>query len=80
MEHIVHKNVILKNYIGKLKYKKEKMISILELIDKYICRIEENICDVKCSDTANEEEYRNKYLVKEIEEFLKELEGNRNEN
>lgn len=80
MDRILHKNDILKDYIGKLKYKKEKFINVIELIDKYIYRIEENISDVKCSDTSMEEEYRNKYLVKEIDEFLKELEGKNNEN
>lgn len=69
----------LKLYLGKLKYQKQKMIFIIDLIEEYIYRIEENISQVKCADTAEAEEYKNKDLVMEVEELLKELKGDSNE-
>ena len=76
---MLHRNDKLKLYLGQLKYQKQKMIFIIELIEKYIYRIEENISEVKRADTAQEEEYKNKDLVMEVEELLKELKGGSNE-
>lgn len=70
----LHKNDKLKIYLGKIKYQKEKAIFIIELIDKYIYRIEENICKEKNIETYEAEEYKNKDLLIEVEELLKELE------
>lgn len=75
----MNRNDKLKFYLGKLKYQQQKMIFKIELINKYIDRIEENISDVKRSETAYEEEYKNKDLLTEIEELLKELKGDPNE-
>lgn len=69
----MNKEDILKDYLGQLKYQKSKMLIYIKLIDSYIFRIEENTSEVKCSDTAMEEEYKNKDLKREVEELLKEL-------
>lgn len=70
---MLNKNDKLKLYLGQLKYQKEKRISILDLIEKYIYRIEENISEIKSVEDYKEEEYKNKDLVMEVEELLKEL-------
>lgn len=75
----LHRNDRLKLYLGQLKYQKEKMLFAINLIDKYVCRIEENISEIKCAETCKEEEYKNKDLVIEVEEFIKELSGGSNE-
>lgn len=64
---------VLKLYLGKLKYQKNKMIYAINLIDDYISRIEINTSEIKCEDTYRDEEYRNKDLKKEVEELLKDL-------
>ena len=69
----MNKEDILRDYLGQLKYQKSKMLIFIELINSYIYRIEENTAKVKCSDTAMEEEYKNKDLKREVEELLKEL-------
>lgn len=69
----------LKRMLGELKYQKEKAIAMLELIEKYINRIEENIASEKSLDDAMVEEYRNKDLVGEVKELLKELKGDKDE-
>lgn len=70
---MLNKNDKLKLYLGQLKYQKEKRIAILDLIEKYIYRIEENISEIKSLEDYKEEEYKNKDLVMEVEELLKEL-------
>ena len=75
----MNRNDKLKLYLGKLKYQQQKMKFKIELINQYIDRIEENIADVKCSETAYGEEYKNKDLLTEIEELLKEIKGGSNE-
>lgn len=64
---------VLKLYLGKLKYKKNKMIYVINLIDDYISRIEINTSEVKCEDTYRDEEYKNKDLKREVEELLRDL-------
>ena len=64
---------VLKLYLGKLKYQKNKRIYVLNLIDDYISRIETNISEIKCEETYRDEEYRNKDLKREVEELLREL-------
>lgn len=64
---------VLKLYLGKLKYKKNKMIYVINLIDAYISRIETNTSEVKCEDTYRDEEYKNKDLKREVEELLRDL-------
>lgn len=71
----LNKTEKLKLYSGKLKYQKQKMIFVIETIDKYIDRIEENTATVKCSEFAYDEEYKNKDLLTEVEELFKELTG-----
>lgn len=63
----------LKLYLGQLKFQKQKRISILDFIEKYIYRIEENLSEIKSLEDYKEEEYKNKDLVMEVEELLKEL-------
>ena len=63
--------------LGELKYQQQKSMMVIDLIDKYIHRIEENIADNKCLDDAMEEEYRNKDLIGEVNELLKELKGDK---
>ncbi|MBR6689732.1 MAG: hypothetical protein IKL65_00175 [Bacilli bacterium] len=70
---MLNKNDKLKLYLGQLKYQKEKRINIIDLIEKYIYRIEENISEIKCVEGFKDEEYKNKDLVMEVEELLKEL-------
>ena len=70
---MLNKNDKLKFYLGQLKYRKEKRINIIDLIEKYIYRIEENISEIKCVEDYKDEEYKNKDLVMEVEELLKEL-------
>ena len=69
----------LKRMLGELKYQQQKAIAMLELIEKYINRIEENIASEKSLDDAMVEEYRNKDLVGEVKELLKELKGDKDE-
>lgn len=69
----------LKCMLGELKYQQQKVIAMLELIEKYINRIEENIASEKSLDDAMVEEYRNKDLVGEVKELLKELKGDKDE-
>lgn len=69
----MNKRDILKDYLGQLKYQQSKMLLFVDLIDRYIRRIEENISDVKCEDTYRDEEYKNKDLIREVQELLKEL-------
>ena len=69
----MNKREILKDYLGQLKYQQSKMLNFVDLIDRYISRIEENISDVKCEDTYRDEEHKNKDLKREVEELLKEL-------
>ena len=64
---------VLKLYLGKLKYQKNKMIYAINLIDDYISRIEVNTSEIKCEDTYREEEYKNKDLKREVEELLRDL-------
>ena len=69
----------LKRMLGELKYQQQKAIAMLELIEKYINRIEENRASEKSLDDAMVEEYRNKDLVGEVKELLKELKGDKDE-
>lgn len=69
----------LKRMLSELKYQQQKAIAMLELIEKYINRIEENIASEKSLDDAMVEEYRNKDLVGEVKELLKELKGDKDE-
>ena len=64
---------VLKIYLGKLKYQKNKMIYAINLIDDYISRIEVNTSEIKCEETYRDEEYKNKDLKREVEELLREL-------
>lgn len=70
----------LRYEIGHLKYLKEKYFNLTLLIDKYIMRAEEYVAEVKCNSSYEDEEYQNKYLRREIECLIKELEkGEENE-
>lgn len=66
---------LLKLFLGKLKYQRNKMINVINIIDDYINRIEENTSEIKCEDTYIDEEYKNKDLKNEVIELLRELNG-----
>lgn len=66
---------LLKLFLGKLKYQRNKMINAINIIDDYINRIEENTSEIKCEDTYRDEEYKNKDLKNEVIELLRELKG-----
>lgn len=73
----MHRESILKHMLGELKYQQQKIIMNIDLIDKYINRIEENIANEKCLDEAMVEEYKNKDLIGEVNELLKDLKGDK---
>ncbi len=64
---------VLKLYLGKLKYQKNKMINTINIIDNYINRIEVNTSEIKCEKTYRDEEYKNKDLKNEVIELLRDL-------
>ena len=66
---------LLKLFLGKLKYQRNKMINAINIIDDYINRIEGNTSEIKCEDTYRDEEYKNKDLKNEVIELLRELKG-----
>ena len=66
---------VLKLFLGKLKYQRNKMINAINIIDDYINSIEENTSEIKCKDTYRDEEYKNKDLKNEVIELLRDLKG-----
>ena len=64
---------VLKLFLGKLKYQRNKMINTINIIDDYINRIEANTSEIKCEETYRDEEYKNKDLKNEVIELLRDL-------
>lgn len=60
-------------YRGQLKYIKEKYINRIELIDKYISRLESETSKVKDETTYEKEKEYNKDLIIELDRLFCDL-------
>lgn len=69
----MNKEEILIKYRGQLKYIKEKYIKKVDLIDKYLLRLERETFKTKDSQTYEEEKEYNKDLVIELDRLFYDL-------
>lgn len=69
----MNKEEILIKYRGQLKYIKEKYIKEIELIDKYLSRLESETSKVKNAQTYQNEKEYNKDLVIELDRLFCDL-------
>lgn len=69
----MNKEELLIKYRGQLKYIKEKYINRIELIDKYISRVESETSKVKDAQTYQKEKEYNKDLVIELDRLFYDL-------
>lgn len=69
----MNKEETLIRYRGQLKYIKEKYIKKVDLIDKYLLRLERETFKTKDSQTYEEEKEYNKDLVIEVDRLFYDL-------
>lgn len=69
----MNKEELLIKYRGQLKYIKEKYINRIELIDKYISRVESETSKVKDETTYEKEKEYNKDLIIELDRLFYDL-------
>ena len=67
------KEELLIKYRGQLKYIKEKYIKEIELIDKYLSRLESETSKVKNAQSYQNEKEYNKDLVIELDRLFCDL-------
>lgn len=69
----MNKEELLIKYRGQLKYIKEKYIKKIELIDKYLSRLESKTSKIKNAQTYQNEKEYNKDLVIELDRLFCDL-------
>lgn len=69
----MNKEELLIKYRGQLKYIKEKYIKEIDLIDKYLSRLENATAKVKNAQTYQNEKEYNKDLAIELDRLFYDL-------